>query len=119
MHAGYDASFFSDPRNRDRAHESASPGDGRFEAARTWLHETAGVCPSSSDARDGIPLAVWRRKPYALREYTMLSWISCYVTGHDYSVCCEQGRIFLRCVVCGRRSEGVVVCSGHAHAQHH
>jgi hypothetical protein len=49
----------------------------------------------------------------------MWSWISCYVTGHEYSVCCDQGRMFLRCVVCGRRSEGWVVCAEHVHAGHH
>jgi hypothetical protein len=43
--------------------------------------------------------------------------ISCYLTGHDYSVCCEGGSIFLRCVNCGRRSHGWDVRNGtHAHA---
>jgi sRNA-binding protein len=44
----------------------------------------------------------------------MWQWIACYVTGHDYAVCCNHGRMFLRCIVCGRRSEGWVV---HAHHQ--
>lgn len=49
----------------------------------------------------------------------MWSWISCYVTGHDYSVCCDAGAMFLRCVVCGRRSQGWVVNDrDHAHAPH-
>jgi hypothetical protein len=78
------------------------------------------VCaPFSPRGWHGIQVAVCRRKPYALREYTMWSWISCYVTGHEYSVCCDQGRMFLRCVVCGRRSEGWVVCAEHVHAGHH
>ena len=41
---------------------------------------------------------------------TMWNWISCYVTGHDYSVSCKGGSIFLRCLICGRRSQGWVVC---------
>jgi hypothetical protein len=48
----------------------------------------------------------------------MWSWISCYVTGHDYSVSCERGCMFLRCVVCGRRSGGWVVRAQHVHAPH-
>jgi hypothetical protein len=48
----------------------------------------------------------------------MWSWISCYVTGHDYSVCCDRGCMFLRCLVCGRRSGGWVVRAGHVHSQH-
>jgi hypothetical protein len=39
----------------------------------------------------------------------MWNWISCYVTGHDYTVCCNGGAMFLRCVVCNRRSHGWVV----------
>ena len=39
----------------------------------------------------------------------MWNWIRCYVTGHDYSVCCVNGAMFLRCVACGRRSQGWVV----------
>jgi hypothetical protein len=36
----------------------------------------------------------------------MWQWISCYLVGHDYSICCESGAMFLRCVTCGRRSQG-------------
>lgn len=36
----------------------------------------------------------------------MWSWISCYLMGHDYGVCCETGAIYLRCQTCGRRSNG-------------
>ncbi len=45
----------------------------------------------------------------------MWKWISCYVTGHDYSVCSSGGAMFLRCVTCGRRSQGWTV---HANQQH-
>ena len=46
----------------------------------------------------------------------MWNWISCYVTGHDYSVSCDNGSMFLRCVVCGRRSLGWSVGHrGHNH----
>ena len=36
----------------------------------------------------------------------MWNWIACYVSGHDYSVSCQDGAMFLRCVLCGRRSQG-------------
>jgi hypothetical protein len=49
----------------------------------------------------------------------MWNLICCYVTGHDYSVCCVGGSIFLRCVVCGRRSQGWVVHGQQAHAHAH
>ena len=49
----------------------------------------------------------------------MWSWISCYVTGHDYSVSCDHGAMFLKCVVCGRRSQGWVVHAGQAHTHAH
>jgi hypothetical protein len=39
----------------------------------------------------------------------MWHWITCLVTGHEYSVSCDHGRMFLKCLVCGRRSEGWVV----------
>lgn len=49
----------------------------------------------------------------------MWTWISCYLTGHDYGVACEQGVIYLRCSTCGRRSHGWDVRTGsaddHAH----
>jgi len=50
----------------------------------------------------------------------MWNWISCYVTGHEYSVACDHGRMFLRCLVCGRTSGGWVVHDHehvHAHGQ--
>jgi hypothetical protein len=46
----------------------------------------------------------------------MWSWIACYVNGHDYSVSCESGSMFLRCVHCGRRSQGWTVHSHGAQA---
>lgn len=50
----------------------------------------------------------------------MWSWICCYVMGHDYSVSCNSGAMFLRCMGCGRRSQGWVVHDGdHAHAHAH
>lgn len=46
----------------------------------------------------------------------MWSWIYCYVIGHEYSVACDGGAMFLRCLSCGRRSGGWVVKGGaHAH----
>ncbi len=37
----------------------------------------------------------------------MWNWFNCYLSGrHDYSMWCEPGAIFLRCVHCGRRSGG-------------
>ena len=37
----------------------------------------------------------------------MWEWISCYLSGkHEFGVSCEPGAVFLRCVHCGRRSQG-------------
>ena len=37
----------------------------------------------------------------------MWKWLNCYLTGrHDYGMWCEPGAIFLRCVYCGKRSNG-------------
>jgi hypothetical protein len=49
----------------------------------------------------------------------MWNWISCYVTGHDYTVCCVGGAMFLRCAICGRRSQGWVVHNDHTHPHTH
>jgi len=49
----------------------------------------------------------------------MWNWIVCYVTGHDYAVSCDGGAMFLRCVVCGRRSQGWIVHATHAHSHAH
>jgi hypothetical protein len=37
----------------------------------------------------------------------MWNVFNCYLSGrHDYGVWCEPGTIFLRCIHCGKRSEG-------------
>jgi hypothetical protein len=46
----------------------------------------------------------------------MWSWIACYVSGHDYAVSCQDGAMFLRCVLCGRRSQGWTVHRDEPHA---
>lgn len=47
----------------------------------------------------------------------MWNWLNCYLSGrHDYGVTCSSGSIFLRCIHCGKRSEGWMV---HAHQQGH
>lgn len=48
----------------------------------------------------------------------MWHWLSCYLVGHDYSVCCESGAIFLRCTTCGRRSQGWHLHDEHASMSH-
>jgi len=46
---------------------------------------------------------------------TMWTWLTCLLIGHEYSVHCEQGAVYLRCMSCGRRSHGWTVepVSGH------
>jgi hypothetical protein len=40
----------------------------------------------------------------------MWNWLNCYLSGrHDYGVTCSSGSIFLRCIHCGKRSEGWMV----------
>lgn len=39
----------------------------------------------------------------------MWSWIVCYVMGHDYTVSCNKGAMFLKCIACGTRSNGWTV----------
>ena len=37
----------------------------------------------------------------------MWNWVNCYLSGrHDFGMWCEPGAIFLRCVHCGKRSQG-------------
>jgi hypothetical protein len=36
----------------------------------------------------------------------MWTWLSCFLVGHSYSVCCEPGAVYLRCLNCGHRSHG-------------
>ena len=45
----------------------------------------------------------------------MWNWIRCYVTGHDYCVSCERGSMFLKCIVCERRSQGWEVSAKASH----
>lgn len=45
----------------------------------------------------------------------MWNWLNCYLTGrHDLGVTCSSGSIYLRCIHCGKRSEGWTV-----HGQKH
>ncbi|MGE5813089.1 MAG: hypothetical protein ACM36C_01260 [Acidobacteriota bacterium] len=48
----------------------------------------------------------------------MWHWLSCYLVGHDYSICCESGAIFLRCTACGHRSQGWDLHGQHAPMPH-
>ena len=37
----------------------------------------------------------------------MWNWLNCYLSGrHDFGVSCSSGSIFLRCIHCGKRSNG-------------
>jgi hypothetical protein len=37
----------------------------------------------------------------------MWNWLNCYLSGrHDFGVTCSSGSIFLRCIHCGKRSNG-------------
>ena len=46
----------------------------------------------------------------------MWNWLNCYLSGrHDYGVTCSSGSIYLRCIHCGKRSEGWAV---HGEQQH-
>jgi hypothetical protein len=38
------------------------------------------------------------------------NWLNCYLSGrHDYGITCASGSIFLRCIHCGKRSNGWAV----------
>lgn len=40
----------------------------------------------------------------------MWNWLNCYLSGrHDFGVSCASGSIFLRCIHCGKRSNGWAV----------
>jgi hypothetical protein len=40
----------------------------------------------------------------------MWNWLNCYLSGrHDFGVSCSSGSIFLRCIHCGKRSNGWAV----------
>ena len=35
------------------------------------------------------------------------NWLNCYFSGrHDYGITCASGSMFLRCIHCGKRSNG-------------
>lgn len=48
---------------------------------------------------------------------TLWNRLSCLLTGHDYTVRHDSGKIFLRCDGCGHRSEGWSL--GPSREQHH
>ena len=40
----------------------------------------------------------------------MWNWLNCYLSGrHDFGVTCASGAMFLRCIHCGKRSNGWAV----------
>jgi len=44
----------------------------------------------------------------------MWNWLNCYLSGrHDFGVTCASGSIFLRCIHCGKRSNGWSVHNEH------
>jgi hypothetical protein len=44
------------------------------------------------------------------RGLNMWNWLNCYLSGrHDFGVSCHSGSIFLRCIHCGKRSNGWAV----------
>ena len=44
----------------------------------------------------------------------MWNWLNCYLSGrHDFGVTCSSGSIFLRCIHCGKRSNGWAVHNEH------
>jgi hypothetical protein len=42
----------------------------------------------------------------------MFNRIGCYITGHDYSIKSDRGRIYLQCESCGQTSDGWSLCQG-------
>ena len=60
--------------------------------------------PTPGARARGRVLALRRVRPRA--GMAMWAWLSCFLIGHDYSVHCEDGAVFLRCLNCGRRSQG-------------
>ena len=44
----------------------------------------------------------------------MWNWLNCYLSGrHDFGITCSSGSIFLRCIHCGKRSNGWSVHNEH------
>ncbi len=37
----------------------------------------------------------------------MWNWLNCYLSGrHEFSITCEPGTVYLRCIHCSKRSPG-------------
>jgi hypothetical protein len=50
----------------------------------------------------------------------MWDWINCHLAGrHEYAIWSDSNRMFLRCLRCGRRSNGWNVAVSHDETQHH
>lgn len=50
----------------------------------------------------------------------MWDWINCHLAGrHEYAVWSDSNRMFLRCLRCGRRSNGWDVASANDEIDHH
>ena len=50
----------------------------------------------------------------------MWDWISCHLCGrHEYCVWSEPGTVFLKCIHCGRRSNGWQLAAADAEHHHH
>jgi hypothetical protein len=57
----------------------------------------------------GICFAIKEVANFRTEAY-MLNWLNCYLSGrHDFGVTCSSGSIFLRCIHCGKRSNGWAV----------
>lgn len=50
----------------------------------------------------------------------MWDWINCHLAGrHEYAVWSDSNRMFLRCLRCGRRSNGWEVAANADEQDHH
>ncbi len=50
----------------------------------------------------------------------MWDWINCHLAGrHEYAVWSDSNRMFLRCLRCGRRSNGWEVATNNDEHDHH
>jgi hypothetical protein len=50
----------------------------------------------------------------------MWNWLNCLISGHhEYSVWCEPGAIYLRCLNCGYRRAGGWAIGAHDAPQRH
>ena len=48
----------------------------------------------------------------------MWKWFNCYLSGrHDFGVSCGSGTIYLRCLHCGKRSNGWAIRGQHSQLQ--